>query len=113
MKIERRYHPRKAVTFDVELVISQRLYTTRATNISLGGIQLKSTPEIISALEQLTLSPIECQIALDSKQMGKISLAVRLIIKRRVTQCNYLLGFKFINLSLIEQQQLNILVNNI
>lgn len=113
MQIERRFHPRKNTRFDVEIDISQRVFPTKGVNISIGGVQVESRADIMSAFDQLTITPIQCRINLLSRRGEKTSMDIRLLTKRRLSQHDYVLGFRFINLSMKAKHQLSDFIKNL
>jgi hypothetical protein len=103
MSIERRYHPRKDVNFSVSIVLkdSEQQLTTTAINISLSGVQLSADKACVDFILSHTNHPAQFQIILnEDKKLGL--MPVRLIVNRRLSQNNFLLGLKFINITVAQ-----------
>jgi len=107
---ERRYYPRYQVELALILDIAQQSYYASSTNLSLNGVELNADIAIVSAFEQINAHPAYCHISLPLPNGDFLKLRSRLIVKRRKTQATYILGFKFIELSHIEQLQLRSLI---
>jgi hypothetical protein len=121
MSIERRFYPRKDVNFSVSIVLkdSEQQLTSTAINISLSGVQLSADKACVDFILSHTnhSHPTQFQIILNAdKKLGL--MAVRLIVIRRISQNDFLLGLKFINIT-VEQltsieallsQQINVVV---
>lgn len=124
MSIERRFYPRKDVNFSVSIVLkdSEQQLTSTAINISLSGVQLSVDKACVDFILSHTNPPHPTQFQIILNADKKLGLmAVRLIVIRRISQNNFLLGLKFINmtveqLTLIEallSQKINVVVQKI
>ena len=121
MSIERRFYPRKDVNFSVSIVLkdSEQQLTSTAINISLSGVQLSADKACVDFILSHTNHPHPTQFQIILNEDKKLGLmAVRLIVIRRISQNDFLLGLKFINIT-VEQltsieallsQQINVVV---
>jgi hypothetical protein len=103
MSIERRFHPRRDVNFSVSIVLkdSEQQLTSTAINISLSGVLLSADKVCVDFILSHTNHPAQFQIILnEDKKLGL--MAVRLMVNRRISQNNFLLALKFINIT-VEQ----------
>ncbi|PKF56707.1 hypothetical protein CW748_09520 [Alteromonadales bacterium alter-6D02] len=104
MQVERRFHPRYPYRVQVEVNIDEHPFSTTSVNLSEGGIQLEADNSMVKAFEQLPHPP-QCIIRIP--QPAPLSLACRLVVKRRLAQTHYLLGFKFLFNNDNESEQLS------
>ena len=106
MSAERRFHPRKNVSFDVEVCLpDQQSFTVQATNLSFSGIQISANKLINDTILSSCGHP--AQMILNLKASEHINgLSARLIVNRRTSHDAFLLGLKFINVSSEHQQLL-------
>ncbi|AAZ27043.1 MULTISPECIES: PilZ domain-containing protein [Colwellia] len=120
MSIERRFYPRKDVNFSVSIVLkdSEQQLTSTAINISLSGVQLSADKACVDfILSHTNHHPTQFQIILnEDKKLGLMT--VRVIVIRRISQNDFLLGLKFINITVgqltsieaLLSQQINVVV---
>jgi len=106
MNIERRFYPRKIIKLDVKLAIDAQTFHTKTINLSLNGVQLQATAELILDLEQMAIQPLAGLINFHIPQGQAMAIPFRLITKRRLNQQQYILGLKFIELTSQQQCQL-------
>ena len=106
MSAERRFHPRKNVSFDVEVCLSNEKHlTVQATNLSLSGIQISVNKLVNDTILTSCGHPIQMLINLKSSESIN-GISARLIVNRRISQDSFLLGLKFISTSSEQQRQL-------
>jgi hypothetical protein len=105
MFIERRFYPRKDVNFSVSILLkgSEQQLTSTAINISLLGVQLSVDKACVDFILSHTNHPHPTQFQIILNEDKKLGLmTVRLIVIRRISQNDFLLGLKFINIT-VEQ----------
>lgn len=112
MSIERRFHPRKDVNFSVSIALdnSNDQLSSTAINVSLSGIQLSVDKVCVDLILSQCSHPAQFQIRFNDD--SKVDpFTVRLIVNRRISQNQFLLGLKFIAISTEQRTQLETLLN--
>jgi len=107
MVSERRYHPRLDVDFNVAITLSgtDDTFVGKAINLSLSGIQLNVEKSCIDNILVQCSHPPQFQINFCDQPLLESAL-VRLIVNRRISQNQFLLGMKFIGMSNLQQSAL-------
>ncbi|WOH36983.1 PilZ domain-containing protein [Thalassotalea fonticola] len=112
MSIERRFHPRKDVNFSVSITLenSNEQLSSTAINLSLSGIQLSVDKSGVDLILSQCSHPAQFQIRLnDDNKVDRFT--VRLIVNRRISQNQFLLGLKFIDISVEQLAILETIIN--
>lgn len=112
MSIERRFHPRKDVNFSVSIALdnSNEQLTGTAVNLSLSGIQLKVDKPCVDLILRQCNHPAQFQLLFsDSTKVDPYT--VRVIVNRRKSQNQFLLGLKFIDISAEQISTIETLLN--
>lgn len=109
MHSERRFYPRLDVDFNVTIVLPLNNQETvcKVTNISLSGMQLSVDKSCVDDILQHCNHPPKFIINFENDKLQ--NLQARLVVNRRVSQQHYLLGLKFVDLSI---QHLDALKNH-
>ncbi len=104
---ERRYHPRLDVDFNVAITLSgtDDTFVGKAINLSLSGIQLNVERLCIDIILAQCSHPPQFQINFCAQPLLDSAL-VRLTVNRRISQNQFLLGLKFIDMSNLQQSAL-------
>ncbi|OUS27956.1 hypothetical protein A9Q98_08760 [Thalassotalea sp. 42_200_T64] len=107
MLSERRYHPRLDVDFNVSIILSETndTFLGNAKNLSLSGIQLIVDKQCIDNILAQCNHPPQFQIKF-CEQPQLEPTVVRLIVNRRVSQNQFFIGMKFINMTNSQQSVL-------
>ena len=98
MHSERRHHPRYLVDFKLKLTSDHQNHSITAVNLSAAGFQVICDDDCAEQLSKGQQHPLTCQLTIELPH-NKLSINCRIIVKRRLSQCRYILGIKFINLS--------------
>ena len=112
MSIERRFHPRKDVSFSVSIVLknSEQPLESAAVNLSLSGIQLNVDKACVDLILNQGDHPAQFQIILnDNSEAAPIT--VRLVVNRRISHNKFLLGLKYIDISADQLSTIEYLLN--
>ena len=104
---ERRYHPRLDIDFNVTITLpgTNDTFSGKAINLSLSGIQLNVEKSCIDNILAQCSHPPQFQINFCDQSLLESTL-VRLIVNRRISQNQFLLGMKFIDMSNLQQSAL-------
>ena len=97
MQIDRRFHPRVDMEFNVTVKIekSDETRQVKATNLSLSGIQLAVDKNDVDFIIENCGHPAEFIVCMH-KDPDHIEANVRLVVNRRLSQQKFLLGLKFL-----------------
>ncbi len=115
MQIERRFHPRMKASFEVNIFTDNSSDTIKgeASNISLSGIQLAVSKSTIETILNWGNHPQQFFITFTVDGLELAALKVRLIVNRRISNQQFALGLKFIQMSPEQQQKLNQLLSKL
>ncbi|QBY03915.1 PilZ domain-containing protein [Thalassotalea sp. HSM 43] len=97
---DRRIYPRKELEIDVDVMLlgdDVRL-TTSSRNLSLSGIQISADKALVDHLLQQEQRPVHFDLCFDGHP--DLSFHCRLVVNRRISHNDFLLGIKFMNNSL-------------
>lgn len=115
MQVERRFHPRFNLNLKVTIHIKglSTVYNAQLINMSLSGAQITVNKETIDSIMAHCKLPIEFELLLltDIQQIDK--LKTRLIVNRRISNQQYDLGLKLLNITTTQHQQLSKLFANL
>ncbi|WP_394176113.1 PilZ domain-containing protein [Thalassotalea litorea] len=117
MAVERRFHPRHILQLPVTIILpgnDGEEYAGTSLNISLSGMQLAVPPYVTDAIKRYCAIPQELCLTINSEdtQSGEqISLTGRIIVNRRISSNEYLIGVKFRSLTPTLQDSLQKLLN--
>ncbi|MDN3653691.1 PilZ domain-containing protein [Thalassotalea ponticola] len=97
--MEARLHPRKNIHASIRLLADpeQQRFDTTSTNLSMSGIQIAANKELVDHLLKQQTRPIHFDILFDT--YDSLPFRCRLIVNRRQSHDEFLLGCKFIQLS--------------
>lgn len=109
MHSERRFHPRVDVDFNVTIVLplNGQERVCKVSNISLSGLQLSVDKDCVDDIIKFCKHPPKFIVNFDNEKLQNIQ--ARLVVNRRVSQQHYLIGLKFVGLSV---QHLDALKSN-
>ncbi|WNC71823.1 PilZ domain-containing protein [Thalassotalea psychrophila] len=112
MSIERRFHPRKDVSFSVSIVLttSELNIESTAVNLSRSGIQLSVDKTSVDLILEQGTHPTQFKIQLTDNNVDLFT--VRLVVNRRISQNQFLLGLKFIDISVEQLATIDTLLNH-
>lgn len=99
MHSERRFYPRVDVDFNVTIVLPHngQERVCKVTNVSLSGMQLSVNKDCVDDIIKSSGHPPKFIINFDNEKLHNIQ--ARLVVNRRVSQQHYLIGLKFVGLS--------------
>ncbi|QDP02464.1 PilZ domain-containing protein [Thalassotalea sp. PS06] len=118
MVVERRFHPRYIMQLPVKLKLpgSDELYKANSLNVSLSGMQLAVPQYVTDAIKRYCSIPQELTVSIvadndESDDSEPLQYPARIIINRRMSSDEYLIGLKFRALSTTHQESLQNLLN--
>ncbi|TLU59958.1 PilZ domain-containing protein [Thalassotalea litorea] len=118
MVVERRFHPRHILQLPVTLNLpgSEETYAGNSLNISESGMQLAVPPYVTEAIKRHCAIPQELSVTINATGSGNeqstpIDIPARIIVNRRISSNEYLIGVKFRSLTPAIQDSLQKLLN--
>ncbi|TKB43960.1 PilZ domain-containing protein [Thalassotalea mangrovi] len=114
MVVDRRFHPRHIIQVPVRLQLpgSDDTYTGNSLNISISGMQLQVPQYVTDAIKRYCSVPQELTLHIETDgQSESLALPARVIVNRRTSSNEYLIGVKFRSMPAATQQTLQNILN--